>query len=141
MDMNNLEGYHIELAKVVKDKKMMSVTRLLAAELMETPYKTVGQFFQDLSDVDLETIIEIVETNGEDEHYAELLLITHMLNGAEGFTQFDNLDRITERVNQFAVFAVVTSLHRKGLVKAHFNNMSFGEDMKDKVLVEKIDFS
>lgn len=139
MDMDNLEGYHIELAKVVKDKKMMSVTRLLAAELMDTPYKTVGQFFQDLSDTDLETILDIVETNGEGERYGELLLITHMLNGAEGFTQFDNLDRITERVNQFAVYTVVTSLHRKGLVKVHFENMSFGEDMKEKVLVEKIE--
>lgn len=139
MNMDDLSGYHVVLEKIVTEKKMLSVTRLLAAELMSNPYKTVGEFFQNINDVDLETIIRIVEEEGGSEHSAELLLMAQMLYGAEGLgSQLDNIDAVTERINQFGVFAIVTSLHRKGLVKVHFENMSFGEDMGDKMLVEKI---
>lgn len=139
INMDDLSGYHVVLEKIVTEKKMLSVTRLLAAELMSNPYKTVGEFFQNINDVDLETIIRIVEEEGGSEHSAELLLMAQMLYGAEGLgSQLDNIDAVTERINQFGVFAIVTSLHRKGLVKVHFENMSFGEDMGDKMLVEKI---
>lgn len=140
IDMNDLSRYHIDLAKVVADKKMLAVTRLLAAELLNAPYKSVGEFFESVSDSDLEVIMDAVESEGEHKHSSEMLLMAQMLYAAEGFgVEFDNIDNVTQRVNQFGVFAVVTSLHRKGLVKVHYNNMSFGEDMKDKVLVEKID--
>lgn len=138
INFDDLGSYHVVLEKIVKDKSMLSVTRLLAAELMANPYKSVGDFFRDITDVDLETIIQAVEAEGESDHSAELLLMSHMLHGAEGLgTQLDNIDAVTERINQFGVFAIVTSLHRKGLVKVHFENMSFGEDMRDKILVEK----
>lgn len=139
INMKDLSNYHIDLAKVVADNKMLAVTRLLAAELLRSPYKTVGEFFLNISDPDLESIVNAVELEGDSKHSAEMLLMAQMLYAAEGFgVEFDNIDNVTQRVNQFGVFAIVTSLHRKGLVKVCFENMSFGEDMKDKILVEKV---
>lgn len=139
MDKNDLSEYHVDLSKVANEKQMMSMTRLLAVELMDNPYKTVGEFFSELSDEDLQKLVDIVETNGESDRTGELLLMMQMLHGAEGLgTKFDNIDGVTKRVNAFSMFAVVTSLHRKGMVKVHFDNMSFGDDMGSKIVVERI---
>jgi hypothetical protein len=48
------------------------------------------------------------------------------------------IEDITENVNYFGVCITCVSLARKGLVRVYYDNMSFGRDHGDKVLVEKI---
>jgi hypothetical protein len=36
---------------------------------------------------------------------------------------------------------VIESLKRKGLVKVYYENISFGDDMGEKIIVEKINFN
>lgn len=139
MNMEDISNYHVELSKVAASKDLLSVTRLLAAELMSNPYKTVGEFFTDINDSDLQILIDVVETSGTSEHSGDLVLLSQMLHAAEGLgTKFDDFDGLTKRVNAFGMFAIITSLHRKGLVKVHYENMSFGSDMGDKIVVERI---
>jgi hypothetical protein len=45
---------------------------------------------------------------------------------------------VTDRANQLISFLIIVSLERKGLVKVHYENMSFGDDMGDKIVVERI---
>jgi hypothetical protein len=46
---------------------------------------------------------------------------------------------IQNRVSQLIAFLAVESLARKGLVKSHPHNMSFGEEMAKKIIAERID--
>lgn len=139
MKPEDISKYHVELPKIVSEKSMMPMTRLLAADMMDNPYKTIGDFFKEMSDADLQSMIEIVESNGDDPRTSEMLLISQMLYTAEGLgTHFDDLDGITKRINALGMFAIITSLDRKGLVKVHYENMSFGDEMGNKVVVERI---
>ena len=42
---------------------------------------------------------------------------------------------------EFITWMAIESLKRKGLVKVYYENISFGDDMGEKIIVEKIDFN
>jgi hypothetical protein len=60
-----------------------------------------------------------------------------MLAAGEGLA-LEGVDTTTARVNQFCMLIVIESLARKGLVKVFHENMSFGDEMGDKTIVEKL---
>ena len=140
MSEEGTEGtFSVRYEKVAQSKDMLDVTRLLAFDLITNPYMSVGEFLKNLSDSNLEILMDLVEED-EDKvgsRYAELLLIAEMLARAEGEDEGD-IDILTSRTNAFTSFLVIESLARKGLVKVYRENMSFGEDMKDKVIVERL---
>ena len=127
--------FSVNIHLVAKDSSVLALTRLLASSLIITPYLRVGDFFKNLSDHDLETLEEISDENHAD--FDNVLLIAEMLATGEGLDH-GTMDIIMERMNQFLMFVAMEGLHRKGLVKVHHENMSFGEDMRNKIIVEKI---
>lgn len=145
-DSFNMDNYELNLNKIIEDREMLSVTRLLATTLLYKPYMSVGDFVKSLSDRDLDALQEIAEQmetsegDGFDKisHLEEIVLITEMLVRAEGLYTPD-VDVMTARVGAFCTFLACEGLARKGIVKLHHQNMSFGEDMGDKILVEKIE--
>lgn len=139
-DMTDLQ---INFEKIIEDRRMLSVTRLLAAHMCYNPYLTVGDFVKSLSDEDLGKLMDIAEEMESDDlensrHLEELILITEMLVRAEGLMTPDS-GVLVSRVNAFATFLALEGLSRKGLVKLYHDHMSFGEDMGQKILVEKIE--
>ena len=134
--------YSVVLDKVVKDKGLMNVTRLLAAEMMSNPYLTVSDFFSGLNDEDIDILTEVSE-NDEDERYGDLILLTEMLTTAEGISIDEDdeeayVENVTHRLRAFISFLALESLERKGLVRIYRENMSFGEDYMDKRIAEAI---
>ena len=134
------QTFSVNYAKVAGEKSLLSVTRLLANELLTNPYMTIGDFLKGLNESDLELLVKVIDEGGEHKNFEDLLLIAEMLANAEGLEN-GTLDVFTERTNQLTTYIVCESLYRKGLVKLHHQNMSFGEDMKDKVIVERLDES
>jgi hypothetical protein len=132
------EGFTVNVAEVAKCKDMLAVTRLLAMELMKTPYMSVGDFMKNLSDQDLHTLLEIGD-NHENEHFQEMILISEMLASSEGVPGVKSLDETQERIGLFITFIAIEGLARKGLVRVYRENMSFGEDMSKLIVAEKID--
>jgi hypothetical protein len=126
-------NYH----NIIKQNNMLSITRLLASVLTHNPYMRVGDFIKNLSDIDLETLVNVCDDE-HNEHFEELLLIAEMLSVAEGLDR-GTIDLIHERTNHLITLIAIESLGRKGLVKVHHDNMSFGADMGDKIIVEKLD--
>jgi hypothetical protein len=61
-----------------------------------------------------------------------------MLATAEGLDSANDLQVFIDRSNQLTGFIIIESLKRKGLVRVYYENMSFGEEHGDKVVVEKI---
>lgn len=140
-DEEDVGEYSIDHSKVLQSKECLAVTKLLAVDLMARPYMRVGDFFKNLSNADLDILMNLIESNdgvNANEQFSDLILISEMLAGAEGLGGGQNVNDITDRANQLISFLIIVSLERKGLVKVHYENMSFGDDMGDKIVVERI---
>jgi len=122
---------------IIKAKDLMPVTRALALDLSNTGYISVGDFLRDMNDNDLKNLLDISE-NKEREEYSQILLISEMLATGEGLSSSDNAEEFASRMGQLVMLLAIESLHRKGLVKIYRGNMSFGVDMADKIIVEKL---
>lgn len=129
--------FHVNYAKVLDQRDMLPVTRLLAADVLSNPYMPVGDFIAGLSDASLDELIDVCNDENHP-HFEELIIIAEMLSAAEGL-ESGTLNVIHERTNHLITLIAIEGLARKGLVKVHHKNMSFGEDMGDKIIVEKLD--
>lgn len=127
--------FTVNIHRVAQDKEVITLVRLLATQLIATPYLRVGDFFKNLSDDDLETLNEISDETHE--QFDNLLLIAEMLATGEGLDH-GTMDIIHDRINQLLMFIAMEGLHRKGLVRLFHENMSFGDDMGSKIVVEKL---
>ncbi len=144
-------GMSVNYENLINSKEYLAVTRKLAIDLMAKPYMTVEQFINNLSDGDFSQLLEMsVDDDDEDadpldsiaeteKNLGDLVLIAEMLAVAEGLESSDGYDMVQNRVSQLIAFLAVESLARKGLVKSHPHNMSFGEDMAKKIIAERID--
>lgn len=127
--------FEINYENILKTKDVLPMVRLLAADLMANPYMTLGTYFQTAKDTDLELIIEASEDE-EDERLSDILLMAEMLARAEGVTT-DDIDDVHNHLNIFITLAAVTSLDRKDLVDANYDNMSFGEEFAQHIIAKR----
>jgi len=128
-------GYSLNYAEIAEYKSLMAVTRMLAKQMMDNPYIVVGDYIKELTDSDLKALMT-AEENGQ---FEDLILMSEMLATGEGCDQSPTDETFKERTNQLVTLLVIESLSRKGLVRVYHENMSFNEDMGDKVVVEKLD--
>ena len=128
--------YTINYEKILEQKQMLPITKLLVTELQKNPYMTPGDFFKDLPDSTLNELQAVADDN-ESNHFEELILITEMLTQAEGLSSM-SFDEMNKRTSQFIMYLTLESLKRKGLIILHYENMSFGDDYGDKMIAEKV---
>ena len=133
----NGEVYTIQYDKVLTDTSLMASTRWLAWQIGQDGYKTVGDYMRELSDGDLKYLLE-VSGKEDEEQFSEIALLSEMLATAEGLPSSESVDDFLHRTTAIIGFLACEGLRRKGLVKIHYENMSFGPDMGDKLLVEKL---
>ena len=138
-DFDDDGEYSINYGKVLHEESFLPVTRLLAADLMKNQYMPIGDFIKSLSDNSLEQLNEICEDENHP-NFEEIILISEMLAAAEG-TNVGGTPEVHQRLNLFITWMVIESLKRKGLVKVYYENISFGDDMGEKIIVEKINFN
>lgn len=137
--MNDFEDGPISISydMVIKAKDFLPLTRTLALDLSEAGYIRPGDFLKALTDSDVSSLLKIVD-NEEDPRLEEILLIAEMLATGEGLEQSQDSQEITNRMNAFCGFLAIEGLSRKGLVKVYHENISFGEDFGNKIIVEKL---
>lgn len=134
MSEENFMPFNINLEKVVKTKDYLGTTRLLASHFLNNQYMSVADFLTEISDSDLKSFMHMID----EEDIEQFILISEMLAIGEGLDLSDSDDTIMKRTNTLIGFMTVESLARKNLVKIHRENMSFGDDFLDKVIVEKL---
>jgi hypothetical protein len=136
-DFDEEGEFSINYQKVLHEDTFLPVTRLLAADLIKSQYMSIGDFIKALND---NVLVELNDISADENHphFEEIILLTEMLAAAEG-TNFGGVREVNQRLNMFITWLIFESLKRKGLVKIHYENLSFGEDMADKIVVEKID--
>ena len=145
-DDEQYTDFDINYDNVIASKECLSMTRILAADLKNNPYMTVGDFLKHISNSDLAILSDIVEQHMgydeddevTDERMADFVLITEMLSRAEGLISEDD-DDLSRKISQFMIMVTMEALYRKGLIKLHHNNMSFGKDVENRVVAEKIE--
>ena len=137
--MNEFEDGPISISydKVMKAKDFLPLTRTLAMDLSTSGYMRPGDFLKALSDYDVDTLLKIADDE-ENTRLDEILLISEMLATGEGLEQSKDAEQVSERMNAFCGFLAIEGLSRKGLVKVYHENISFGEDFGDKIIVEKL---
>ena len=135
----DFENSHPCMEKIIESDKLLPVTKSVAKMLMRNPYTSLGRFFKKLSNENLEILMEIIDEGDSEfnERMEDIVLMTEMLSRAEGVPS-QSVDEITENVNYFGACITCVSLARKGLVRVYYDNMSFGADNGDKMIVEKI---
>ena len=138
-DPIDFENSHPDMEKIIESDKLLPVTKAVAKMLMRNPYTSLGRFFKKLSNENLEILMEIIDEGDSEfnERMEDIVLMTEMLSRAEGVPS-QSVDEITENVNYFGACITCVSLARKGLVRVYYDNMSFGTDNGDKIIVEKI---
>ena len=138
-DPIDFENSHPDMEKIIESDKLLPVTKSVAKMLMRNPYTSLGRFFKKLSNENLEVLMEIIDEGDSEfnERMEDIVLMTEMLSRAEGVPS-QSVDEITENVNYFGACITCVSLARKGLVRVYYDNMSFGADNGDKMIVEKI---
>lgn len=137
MDDYNKFPIQINYDKISKAKDFMPFVRLLAVDLIENPYLSIGTFLKGMSDSDLSTIMDLIEED-EDSALEHILITTEMLAQAEGLVSED-LDELTSRCNIMMTYFAMESLRRKGMIRLFYENLSFGDDYGDKIIAERVE--
>lgn len=137
--MKDEQFLSINYNKVVSPESNFSgITKMTAANIIKNPYMNLGTFFKGLTNNDVTVLNLMVEMMDTDIQSAqEIILLTEMLSRAEG-TEGASVEDCTQNVNSFVTFITIVSLERKGLVRVFYENLSFGEDMAGKPIVEPI---
>lgn len=132
------EQYSINYVRVASEKSLLSITRLLATSMTINPYMSVGDFLKNMSDHDLQTLLDIIDVGEEHQNFEDLMLLSGMLSAAEGIP-CKSIDDYHKCMNMFMTFLAVESLYRKKMIKIFRENMSFGDDMMNAKVAEKLD--
>ena len=135
----DFENSHPDMEKIIKAEGLLPITKSVAKMLMKHQYLSLGKFFKRISDEHLQELMEIIDDadNEFNDGMEDIVLMTEMLSRAEGVPS-ESIEDITENVNYFGACVTCVSLARKGLVRVYYDNMSFGTDNGDKIIVEKI---
>jgi hypothetical protein len=139
-DNIDFENSHPNMEKIIDAEGLLPVTKSVAKMLMRNPYTSLGKFFKKLSDENLQVLMEIIDEGDSEfnDGMEDVVLMTEMLSRAEGVPS-QSIEEITENVNYFGACITCVSLARKGLVRVYYENMSFGTEHGEKVLVERLD--
>jgi hypothetical protein len=126
-----LDVYKINYGLIIEDTNLPIAIRLLAGKLTLNSMMTVGSFFINLTDEELESLIEL--THDQDASAPELIMLSMMLASAEGTSAVDE-DELISHVRMSQIFIGTAALHRKGYVTADFSKFSYGSDMSDGII-------
>jgi hypothetical protein len=136
-DDYELPDYTIDFVKISKTESLLKITRDTASNILKRPYTTIGQFLKGLNDEDLDILCDIIEDENDPRIYQDILLLTIMLSVSEGIPAKSSKES-TENLKYFCTMLHCVSLERKGFVRVFYDNMSFGEDSGERVVVERL---
>jgi len=142
MDMVDSGDWMINYNEVIKDKSLSYITRLLAADLINNPYLTLGDFFKNLADVEVDILVEKADhlLQDDEEHFKsleEMIILTMMLCQAEGVSLSSEQD-IREATNLLAIITHGVSLGKKGIVEVKYDKLSLGKEFENEVVFKRI---
>lgn len=145
MEMNlNYDGddklWYLNYKVIASSTNICPTIRLLAIDLQNNPYISIGDWIQSLSDNSFAEIYELATIDDEESFEMEqMLLLTLMLSHAEGTNlPNDDMEGMNKQLAVLRQLIVMCSLEKKGLVRCHYENFTLGEDMGDRIIVDRL---
>lgn len=136
--MNDFEEFTINYDKIITTRDFNPIIRMTALQLRQNPYMTIGDFFKQLGDADINELASMVDEFSDNTLAAQqLVLLSEMLSRAEG-TEASTQEGCAKNLNALCMFITCAALDRKGLVRVFYENLSFGEDMESRPIVQKL---
>ena len=132
------EAFLINYSAITEENSLLPLTRRLASDVQKSMYFATGDFIKSILDEELEDLMYIAEVGDDHHNFTDLMLISGMLSLAEG-TYCSTVKDFSRATEMLSLFLKCELLHRRGLIKVYHENMSFGEDMLDKIIAENID--
>lgn len=124
----NMSG--INLKNVSADQRFPAIVRLTAIDLLNSDgYFSWGRWIESLSNSDLAYLQSLTELDLNDPTnetaVQSLILLTEMLAQAEGIDlDYNDASPTVARMNWFSAVLAIEGLHRKGLVKVFYENLT-----------------
>lgn len=134
--MSNGE-YTVNYDQLLKDEEVPEIVKSLARGLRVNPYMRIGDYLQSLNYDRFDELMEVIEHDDEDYRLENTMLMCMLLADAEG-VYLETESDLARACSMFPMFVAITSLQRKGMIRAYYDNMSFGEDAMNLTLAEKI---
>jgi hypothetical protein len=128
----------VNFDKVSNEKDLSPIVRMLSLKIMQTPYMTVADFFNWISDDDLDQLQKMVDTADTLTSLKNLILVSEMLSSAEGLYTDDESEAL-EKVNSLCAYISCASLGRKNLALVNYSAMTFGDDNSDAWIIKALD--
>lgn len=130
--------FEINYDGIIKAPLLMECTRDLARTLRHNPYISFGDYMNEMPTAVLDELLKVADDENH-EHFDELVLISEMLSRAEGLDAAQNDEQSLKRLKVLISILAVEGLYRKGMIKAFRENYSFGEDMLNKMVAQRLD--
>lgn len=126
--------------RIAESEDHIAAIRLLAVRLRTNPYISLGDWLVSLSPAVFEELNMLAQTeNEEGPEMEQLLLLTLMISHAEGTASTSK--EMTEMCRQLSMlrhFIIFTALERKGMIRCYYENFTLGEDLGDRIIVERL---
>lgn len=140
--MNNNTPYVVNYSTVANSSQVLPAISKLAKQLQKSPYLSLGDYMQELTDAEVFSLLSVVEAsnadiknNSGDNYYVQqIVLLTLMLRSAEGlefFTPGVPDCNMYESANVLCSIIAGESLTRKGLVNSYYENMTLDPSAVD----------
>ena len=117
-----MENYIVDINRIIDSNTTPSVVKLMFMQLQKTPYVTVSDFLKDVSDQDLNFLVQ--ETNNmssddekqqfESQHTISLVALAFCCGEGEAAV---SLDSMVESMKLAVLYITLESLSRKNLIK------------------------
>lgn len=145
-----LEPLGLNLKMIQDSPQTWSINKSVAFKLALNQFMTVGDFFKNLSDADLNFLnekVELIALNAASEEVTEdvmeaeteMMLLNCLLSIAEGLDIASDDEVMMMRSTILLTLVTSELLCRKGLVTLQRENMSLGEDAYDLELARLTD--
>jgi len=136
----------LDIKKIIESDVSHRLVKKAGRKFLREMYFTPATFFRQLTDHDSELLSEWASViadvdlpDGEKyEEFQQMILITQILAIAEG-VYLESEESTVNAIRAAAVMCVSNNLHRKGLVRCFYDNLTFGEDGLDLKIMEKLD--
>lgn len=134
--------------KIIETDLAHPIIKKAARKLKKEQYFMPSEFFTKLTRHDSEVLGDMasiitdkdIPEDNKGYEYQNIILLASILSMAEGV--YLDLEESVINITQIAaVLCIANNLHRKGLVKCNYENMTFGPEGMEKVIMEKFNES
>lgn len=139
IDDNEHQGeYLVNIDKLLQSEKSHYLVRNIALYLKKHSYSRIGDWLQSLNEDEMNDLLDLIESDDDDIEAMSNMAMASLLLAQSESVYVSTEEDMSRIISMFRLFVPIASLAQKGMVKAHWQNMSFGTDSMDLQIASKL---